>query len=66
VRGAKLFGQDLEQFPRLKAWFETIDARPAVQRGVKAGEELRKPNRTAEDIKASAQTLFGQTAKVVT
>jgi glutathione S-transferase len=64
VRGAKLFGQDLDQFPRLKAWFETIDARPAVQRGVAVGEDLRKPSQTPEQIKEAAKSLFGQTAGV--
>ena len=64
IRGAKLFGQDLDDFPKLKAWFETIEARPAVARGAAVGEELRKPNRTPEEIKESAKALFGQTAAV--
>jgi GSH-dependent disulfide-bond oxidoreductase len=64
VRGAKLFGQDLDQFPKLKSWFDTIDARPAVQRGNAVGEELRRPNQTPEQIKEAAKALFGQTAGV--
>jgi GSH-dependent disulfide-bond oxidoreductase len=64
IRGAKVFGQDLEHFPRLKAWFDTIEARPAVQRAVKVGEELRRPNQTPEQIKDAAKALFGQTAAV--
>jgi GSH-dependent disulfide-bond oxidoreductase len=64
IRGAKLFGQDLDAFPRLKAWFETIDDRPAVKRGVAAGAELRKPptEQSEEERKAQARMLFGQTA----
>jgi GSH-dependent disulfide-bond oxidoreductase len=62
VRGAKLFGQDLDQFPKLKAWFETIDARPAVKAGVAVGEELRRPNQTPEQLRESAKALFNQTA----
>ena len=64
VRGAKLFGQDLDEFPRLKDWFERINARPAVVAGVALGAELRKPNQTPEQIKEAAKALFGQTAAV--
>jgi GSH-dependent disulfide-bond oxidoreductase len=33
VRLADRLGEDLTQFPNLKRWYETIRARPAVQRG---------------------------------
>jgi len=33
----------LTDYPHLKAWFDGIAARPAVQRGVKVLAELRKP-----------------------
>ena len=36
-RSWKRQGQDIEQFPRVKAWHERIAARPAVQRGVAVG-----------------------------
>jgi glutathione S-transferase/GST-like protein len=64
IRGARLFGQDLDQFPRLKAWFDTIDAREPVKRGVAAGAELRKPpeQMSAEEKEKQAKLLFGQTA----
>eukprot|EP01038_Epipyxis_sp_PR26KG_P012429 gene12431-16673_t len=66
VRGAKLFGQDLEEFPHVKAWFEAIDARPAVIAGNAVGAELRKPagEQSKEDMRAAAKSLFGQTAAV--
>ena len=34
-------GQELEDFPSLHRWFETMRARPAVQRGFEIGKDLR-------------------------
>jgi GST-like protein len=53
-------GQDLDEFPNLKRWFETLRARPAVQRGFAVGKELRVE--TGPDDQAK-QILFGQTAR---
>ncbi len=50
-------GIDWADFPRLKAWFDQIDARPAVQRGVQVLASLRKP---ITDDK-SRDVLFGKT-----
>ena len=36
-------GHGLEDFPALKAWFETIAARPAVQRALAVLADRRKP-----------------------
>ena len=47
----------LAEYPHLKAWFEKIADRPAVQRGVKVMAELRKP---ITDDKAR-EVLFGKT-----
>lgn len=50
-------GIDWSDYPRLKHWFDTISARPAVQRGVAVLADLRKP---ITDDKAR-EMLFGQT-----
>lgn len=54
-------GQDLKQFPNVAAWIERLKARPAVQRGLKVAEELRKPpeQRTPEEH----AVLFNQKAR---
>ena len=49
-------GIDWADFPKLKAWFDTIAARPAVQRGVDVLAGLRKP---LHDDKAR-ELLFGK------
>ncbi len=50
-------GIDWADHPRLKTWFDTIAARPAVQRGVAVLAEARKP--ITDD--RSREVLFGQT-----
>jgi GST-like protein len=55
-------GQDLEEFPNLKRWFEAMGARPAVQRGLAVGKEFRSTAPMDEEAK---KILFGQTAKSV-
>ena len=59
-------GQNIDDFPHLKRWLETIAARPATQRAYAKAKEIN-PNfgqpaiRTEEERKL----LFGQTAAVV-
>ena len=55
LRNWKNQGMELEDFPALKAWFETIAARPAVQRALAVLADRRKP---LHDDKARA-VLFG-------
>ena len=42
TRSIKHQGQVLEEFPNVKRWWEAIDARPAVQRGVAVLADRRK------------------------
>jgi glutathione S-transferase len=68
VKYAGLYGQDMAQFPRVSAWIDRIAARPAVQKGLAAGQELRRPPPPPGSAEAqeSAKALFGQTAASVT
>jgi GST-like protein len=36
-------GVDIEEYPNFKRWFDTVSARPAVQRGVQVLADRRKP-----------------------
>lgn len=60
ARGWERQGQDIAQFPHVARWLDTMNARPAVQRGLKVAEELRSPpaQRTPEEH----AILFGQKA----
>lgn len=62
VRPHKNQGQNLDDFPKLKAWFQRMEARPAVAKAVKVGEDLRKNYDLAND-KEAQKVLFGQTAR---
>jgi GSH-dependent disulfide-bond oxidoreductase len=62
VRPHKNQGQDLAEFPKLEAWYQRMQARPAVAIGVKVGEELRANYNLATDKEAQA-ILFGQKAQ---
>ena len=60
VKPYKNQGQDLEDFPHLKRWFEKLMARPAVIKGLAVGEEYRK---NLADDKQAQKVLFGQRAR---
>lgn len=56
LRGWQNQGVDWADYPRLKDWYDRIDARPAVRRGIAVLADLRKPlvDDKARDI------LFGR------
>lgn len=61
VRPYERQGQDIDAFPHLKAWLDRVTARPAVKRGLVAGEERRHAVSLAKD-KDVRNVLFGQRA----
>jgi GST-like protein len=52
-------GQNLDDFPHLKRWFDAIRARPAVIRAYERGKEVNNQPTMSEEAK---KVLFGQTA----
>ncbi|MEX6505587.1 glutathione S-transferase N-terminal domain-containing protein [Jiella sp. M17.18] len=62
VKPYKNQGQDIEEFPHLKRWFEELLARPAVEKGLAVGQEEREKMNLATD-KDAQSVLFGQRAR---
>jgi GSH-dependent disulfide-bond oxidoreductase len=57
-------GQDLEDFPHLKAWMARVGARPAVQTGRAVGNELRGDlGASGKQAEQARKMLFGQRAR---
>ena len=59
---AKPLGQDLGEFPNVARWRDAIKQRPAVQRGVDLGKELRRRAPPGEEER---KILFNQTASSI-
>ncbi|MGI9402785.1 MAG: glutathione S-transferase N-terminal domain-containing protein [Rhizobiaceae bacterium] len=55
-------GQDLDEFPDLRRWFEAVKSRPAVSRGIDLGKDVREKSNIATDPQAQ-KVLFGQRAR---
>ena len=50
-------GKEIEDYPDLERWYQSMEARPAVRRAMEVGEELRRP---IEDLDEEARdVLFG-------
>ncbi|MFK0682993.1 glutathione S-transferase N-terminal domain-containing protein [Ochrobactrum sp. BD67] len=62
INAYKNYDQNLDDFPNLKRWHETMNARPAVQRGLLVGKEEREKSNLATD-KEAQKILFGQKAR---
>ena len=59
LRSHERQGQDLNDFPHVKRWFEAIDARPAVQRGLQVLSENQRKKPGFDD--KAREILFGKT-----
>ncbi|MEQ8699299.1 MAG: glutathione binding-like protein, partial [Bauldia litoralis] len=57
-------GQNLDDFPHLKRWFEAIRDRKATKRAYEIGDKIRPPEQ-ATMTEEQKKILFGQTASVV-
>ena len=55
-------GQNLDDFPHLKRWYETIKARPATVQAYEKGDAVSRPTEMSDEAK---KVLFGQTAASV-
>ena len=53
-------GQNLDDFPHLKRWFDEIAARPATVRAYARAKAINTQPTVSEDAK---KILFGQTAQ---
>lgn len=55
-------GNDLDNFPNLRRWFDSLKDRPAVQRGVNLGKGWRRDEARNEEARAM---MFDQNADTV-
>jgi GST-like protein len=55
-------GQNLDDFPNLRRWFNAMKARPAVVKGIDVGKDVRAQSNLATD-KEAQKVLFGQRAR---
>jgi len=61
--GNTLDDPEWESFPNVKRWIDRVHARPAVERGRRAGRDLGKRQLTEAEQKARHELLFHQTSE---
>jgi GSH-dependent disulfide-bond oxidoreductase len=63
--GWKGQGQDIDEFPHFKRWFEQLGERPGVKRGMEAGNDVREDTSklSAEEIERRRKLLYEQRAR---
>ena len=61
VKGYERRDIDIGEFPRVKRWIDRLLARPAVERGLKIGEEVPRGDLATD--KEAQKILFGQRAR---
>ncbi len=61
----KALGQNLDEFPSLRRWFDQLRVRPGFKRGYDAGAEMKTSAVTddTKDAEEARKLLFGQTAR---
>jgi glutathione S-transferase/GST-like protein len=59
-------GQDIEQFPHVRAWLDRCKARPAFSKGRAAGADLSKTGiaDNSKEAEEARKILFGQKARI--
>ncbi|WP_375451669.1 glutathione S-transferase family protein [uncultured Devosia sp.] len=61
AQSAERYGITRDEFPQFYAWFDRLNARPAVAKGLGIGKEA--PGTSAVDNKDAAKILFNQRAR---
>lgn len=56
-------GQNLDDFPNLRRWFNAMKARPAVVKGIDVGKDVRARAADLSKDKEAQKILFGQRAR---
>ena len=58
-------GEDIEEFPYFKRWFEELSARPGVKRGMEAGSDMSvdTSSLSEEEIRRLGSMLYNQRAR---